>query len=233
MLLAGATSVVGLHPVRLAALQFAEHSESGALSKQLHSAANDPQASAAAAAALRQYREGGPGALLPSGGGASTVQLMLMSAMVAGVDVKRAPLRLKPADVMLQARNASAGAASSGDAAAAAAALASDLDWLRSQQHLYARQAGLQGDSGLAVPPNATRQQQLALAPLYRLMHKHCTELQRMRSAGKAAFACHALPPSGALRCCAQSQAAPPRQCRSPPPDPSGRGIARHHAPLL
>jgi hypothetical protein len=186
---ADASEVAGLNPARLAALQFAEHPETAALSQQLHAAANDPRASAAAAAALRRYREGGPGAALPSGGGAATVQLLLMSAMVAGVDAKQAPLRLKSADAVMRTLDVSASAASSSNVAAEAAALASDLGWLRRQQHLYARKAGLGGASGLAAPPNATRQQQLALAPLYRLLHKHCTELQRMRSAGKAALA--------------------------------------------
>lgn len=179
--------MAGLRPHYLAALQFAEHSESAELAAQLHAAANDARATARAQAALQQLlaHPEQAGSILPpsdrSGRGDrdATVQLLLMAALAGGVDARTAPLRLRPAD--------------SADPAAAA-----DLSWLRAQQRMYAAKAGLPSGSraagGLgaakasanasANAPHASWQQQQRMAPLYRLLAKHCTELERMRSAG-------------------------------------------------
>ncbi|EFN60184.1 hypothetical protein CHLNCDRAFT_133698 [Chlorella variabilis] len=174
VLAADVSEVAALNPAYLSALQFAEHGESAALSQQLHAAANDPRAAAAAAAALRRHREGAGAPALPAGGGDATVQLLLMSAMVAGIDAKQAPLRLK-----------SAAAAEGGGAGPEAAALLGDLTWLRQQQRMYATKTELPGGAGgtAALDGNATWLQQQLMAPVYRLLHKHCVELERMRSA--------------------------------------------------
>ena len=194
---ADASQVAGLRPQYLAALQFAEHAESAELAARLHAAANDARATAKAQAALQQllaHPERASGVLPPAdrsgrgGGGASgsrdaTVQLLLMAALAGGVDARTAPLRLRPAD--------------GGDDAAAAA----DLAWLRDQQRMYAAKAGLPSGSGAAAglgaaaaaanasAPHASWQQQQRMAPLYRLLAKHCSELERMRSAGGRAGA--------------------------------------------
>ena len=215
---ADASQVAGLDPAFLSALQFVEHAESAELAQQLHAAANNPRAWADAQAMLQR--------LLPHSGDAqagsqlagmlefntagreATIRLLLMGAMVGGIDAKSAPLRLKPT---------AAGAAGTAELDAAARA---DLEWLRTQQALYAakaelpaglllvgRQASSSGsssdDAAAAAGKttgsgrgggggNATSvttvhlswQQQQRMAPLYRLLHKHCTELERMRSAG-------------------------------------------------
>lgn len=211
---AEASQVAGLDPAFLSALQFVEHAESAELAQQLHAAANNPRAWADAQAMLQR--------LLPHSGDAqagsqlagmlefntagreATIRLLLMGAMVGGIDAKSAPLRLKPT------------AAGAAGAAGLDAAARADLEWLRAQQALYAEKAELpaglllvgrqasgssSGDDAAAVAGkttgggrggNATSvttvhlswQQQQRMAPLYRLLHKHCTELERMRSAG-------------------------------------------------
>lgn len=198
--------MAGLSPAYLAALQFTEHAESAALSRELHAAANNGRAWARAQSALQQLVAHperaerllpAAGAAARSGGGCAagrraTVQLLLMGAIAGGIDAKAAPLQLKPAAGL--------------DSAAAA-----DLAWLRRQQVLYARKAQLadsalasggssDGESGAdgggaaaanasapAAPPTWLQQQRMA--PLYRLLHKHCAELGRMRSPGGWAFA--------------------------------------------
>ncbi|PRW60537.1 hypothetical protein C2E21_1293 [Chlorella sorokiniana] len=216
VLAADASKVAGLNPAYLSALQFVEHAESAELAQQLHAAANNPRACAEAQGMLQ-------GLLPPHSGHAQAgsqlagmlqdnidgqermVQLLLVGAMVAGIDAKAAPLRLKPTTA------GTAGTAGLDDVTQA------DLEWLRTQQALYAAKAQLpaglllvasghgsgsedaaghaagsdsSGGSVSSGSSNATSvaalhlnwQQQQRMAPLYRLLHKHCTELERMRS---------------------------------------------------
>lgn len=174
-----ASDLADLNPAYLSALQYADHAESASLSAALHAAANDPAACKAAAAALQRHHEGAAlGGQLPAGasGGDATVQLMLMSAMVAGVDAKQGPLHLRYSPAV--------GAAGHPGASPEAVALAGDLRWLRGQQRLYAGKARLPAGAA-AASPNTTWLQQQVQAPLYRLLHKHCLELTRMRSTGQ------------------------------------------------
>ncbi|KAL4855121.1 hypothetical protein ACK3TF_004343 [Chlorella vulgaris] len=176
VLAADASDLADLDPAYLSALQYADHAESASLSAALHAAANDPAACKAAAAALQRHHEGAAlGGQLPAGasGGDATVQLMLMSAMVAGVDAKQGPLHLRYSPAV--------GAAGQPGASPEAVALADDLRWLRGQQRLYAGKARLPAGAA-AASPNTTWLQQQVQAPLYRLLHKHCLELTRMRS---------------------------------------------------
>ncbi|KAI3429895.1 hypothetical protein D9Q98_010206 [Chlorella vulgaris] len=176
VLAADASDLADLNPAYLSALQYADHAESASLSAALHAAANDPAACKAAAAALQRHHEGAAlGGQLPAGasGGDATVQLMLMSAMVAGVDAKQGPLHLRYSPAV--------GAAGHPGASPEAVALAGDLRWLRGQQRLYAGKARLPAGAA-AASPNTTWLQQQVQAPLYRLLHKHCLELTRMRS---------------------------------------------------
>jgi hypothetical protein len=142
--IADSSKVAALNPAYLSALQFAEHAESATLSAALHAAANDPAAMAAATEKLAAQRAGtASSADLPAGGGNATVQLLLMTAMIAGVDAKAAPLTLK-AEAAL-GTSGSGGHAMNATQAAAAAELAADLRWLRRQQAMYAAKAGVPG----------------------------------------------------------------------------------------
>ncbi|KAL4421914.1 hypothetical protein ABPG77_005198 [Micractinium sp. CCAP 211/92] len=206
---ADAGQVAGLDPAYLSALQYEEHPQSAALAAQLHAAANNPAASAAAAKALQQLLQHPEqaGSILPAAGSEaervqgrdkSMVHLLLMASMAAGIDAKAAPLQLRASAVL--AAKPSPGAAEAGGEAALAA-VRRDLEWLRRQQALYAAKltptaadAGSAG--GASRSSNASSgsrwagfgrassswQQQQRMAPLYRLLHKHCAELERMRS---------------------------------------------------
>ncbi len=214
---ADTSQVSGLDPAYLSALQFVEHAESAGLAQQLHAAANNARAWSEAQAMLQRLLPHSGDAQagsqlagmleLNTGGREATVRLLLMGAMVGGIDAKSAPLRLK------------AGTAGAAGTAGLDAALQADLEWLRTQQGLYAAKAQLPAglllgshgrgsssdgaaaaaqaagsDSSGSEGGNATSaagaashlswQQQQRMAPLYRLLHKHCTELERMRSAG-------------------------------------------------
>lgn len=214
----------GLNPAYLSALQFVEHAESAELAQQLHAAANNPRAWSEAQAALQHLlpqsgdSQAGAGIQLAellgsnTGGREATVRLLLMGAIVGGIDAKSAPLRLKPT------------AAGAAGAAGLDAATRADVEWMRNQQALYAAKADLpgglllagdsqgsglgsggedaagagrtaagsassgggggNGTSAAAHALHLSWQQQQRMAPLYRLLHKHCTELERMRSAG-------------------------------------------------
>ncbi len=202
-----------MDPAYLSALQYEEHPQSAALAAQLHAAANNPAASAAAAKALQQLLQHPEqaGSILPAAGSKaervqgrdkSMVHLLLMASMAAGIDAKAAPLQLRASAVL--AAKPSPGAAEAGGEAALAA-VRRDLEWLRRQQALYAAKltptatdAGSAG--GASRSSNASSgsrwagfgrassswQQQQRMAPLYRLLHKHCAELERMRSPGES-----------------------------------------------
>ena len=178
VLAADAAQVEGLNPAYLAALQFEEHAESAVLTQRLHAVANDPAAAAAGQAALQQLLQHPDRAasILPASGADesvssdATVNLLLMSALAAGIDVQTAPLQLRPA--------------------AAPADVAADVRWLRRQQQLYAGK--LQRWVSSTEGGRGSWQEQQRMASLYRLLHKHSLELMRMRSPGAAPCTCAA-----------------------------------------
>ena len=158
---ADASEVAGLNPDHLAALQFAERVNSASLSLQLHAAANDRAKVAAAADALQQLlRHPKPASPATTNGGipagssggslakpaaegsrdnaTTTVHLLLVAAMAAGIDARSAPLRLRTA--------ISLGGVGEEDTAGGGGAGGPDVAWLRHQQHLYfglvARESG-------------------------------------------------------------------------------------------
>lgn len=206
--------MAGLDPAYLSALQYEEHPQSAALAAKLHAAANDPAAAAAAAKALQQLvrHPEQAGSILPAGGGAaereagrdaSMVHLLLMASLAAGIDAKAAPFQLK-ASTVLAAKEPPRGTDAS--AHAALEATQRDLRWLRAQQALYAAKlappavlgegpgVASSGGKGGGSPGGwwaagggsaPSWHQQQRMAPLYRLLHKHCAELERMRGPGE------------------------------------------------
>ncbi|PSC68550.1 E3 ubiquitin-ligase synoviolin [Micractinium conductrix] len=136
--------------------------------------------------------DGPGGAASGSGGGGGTdapmVHLLLMASMAAGIDARTAPLQLAAARVL----DSPEGAAAAAGSEAGGAALQADLRWLRHQQALYAAKlAPLAGDGTSGAGSSAdggggggasSWQVQQRMAPLYRLLQKHCAELERMRS---------------------------------------------------
>ncbi|KAL4437436.1 hypothetical protein ABPG75_004575 [Micractinium tetrahymenae] len=135
----------------------------------------------------------------------SMVHLLLMASMAAGIDAKAAPLQLKAVAVLASKHAAAAGTAAK-DAAALAAAQR-DLRWLRRQQALYAAKlvppsSSEEGGIGSSFSTSngssnggssggrwagggyttSSWQQQQRMVPLYRVLYKHCAELERMRS---------------------------------------------------
>ena len=151
---ADASEVAGLNPDHLAALQFAERVNSASLSLQLHAAANDRAKVAAAADALQQLlRHPKPASPATTNGGipagssggslakpaaegsrdnaTTTVHLLLVAAMAAGIDARSAPLRLRTA-VMPGAVGEEDTAGGGGDGSGGA-----DVAWVRHQQRLY------------------------------------------------------------------------------------------------
>jgi hypothetical protein len=163
VLAADAAEVEGLNPTYLAALQFEEHAESAVLSQRLYAAANDPAAAAAAQAALQQLLQHPESAasILPASGANesassdATVNLLLMSALAAGIDVKSAPLRLRPVS--------------------ASADVAADVRWLRRQQQLYA--AKLQRWVRSTEGGKGSWQAQQRMATLYRWVGRRACEV--------------------------------------------------------
>ena len=139
--------------------------------------------------------DGPGGAASGSGGGGGTdapmVHLLLMASMAAGIDARTAPLQLAAARVL----DSPEGAAAAAGSEAGGAALQADLRWLRHQQALYAAKlAPLAGDGTSGAGSSAdggggggasSWQVQQRMAPLYRLLQKHCAELERMRSPGR------------------------------------------------